>query len=202
MTYNVAANTATASRTGTLTIGGQTFTVTQAGAPCTFTIAADRQRRCRRPWPRAERSLSRPARDARGRRSATPHGSPSLAEPAGSGNGTVALQRRRQSGQHVADRHAHDRRSDLHGHQAGAPCTFSISPDFVGPGHFGGDNGHVTVTASCGLRVGGHDNTGWLSVTAGANGTGNGTVSLQRRQPIQAQSGGRARSQLRADLHG
>ena len=35
----VAANTGTAQRTGTMTIAGQTFSVTQAGAPCTFTIA-------------------------------------------------------------------------------------------------------------------------------------------------------------------
>ena len=39
VSYNVAANMGTSSRTGTMTIGGQTFTVTQAGAPCTFTIA-------------------------------------------------------------------------------------------------------------------------------------------------------------------
>jgi hypothetical protein len=37
--YSVAANTATASRTGTLTIAGQTFTVTQAGVTCTYTIS-------------------------------------------------------------------------------------------------------------------------------------------------------------------
>src|SRR5262249_34465895 len=38
--YAVAANLATTPRTGTLTIAGQTFTVTQAGAPCTFTLDA------------------------------------------------------------------------------------------------------------------------------------------------------------------
>jgi hypothetical protein len=38
VTYNVAANTGTASRTGTLTIGGKTFTVTQAGVSCTFSV--------------------------------------------------------------------------------------------------------------------------------------------------------------------
>jgi len=39
--FSVARNTATSSRTGTLTIGGQVFTVTQAGTtpPCTFTVA-------------------------------------------------------------------------------------------------------------------------------------------------------------------
>ena len=40
VSYIVAANTATTPRTGTMTIGGQTFTVTQAGVPpCTFTIS-------------------------------------------------------------------------------------------------------------------------------------------------------------------
>jgi len=38
VTYNVTQNTSTTPRTGTLTIGGNTFTITQPGAPCTFTI--------------------------------------------------------------------------------------------------------------------------------------------------------------------
>ena len=36
LSYTVAANTATASRTGTMTIAGKTFTVTQAGQPLTI----------------------------------------------------------------------------------------------------------------------------------------------------------------------
>ena len=38
VSYTVAANTATASRTGSLTIAGQTFTVTQAGVACNYSI--------------------------------------------------------------------------------------------------------------------------------------------------------------------
>ena len=38
-----AANPRTTQRTGTITIGGQTFNVTQAGAPCTYTIAPTSQ---------------------------------------------------------------------------------------------------------------------------------------------------------------
>ena len=38
VTYDVAANTGTAPRTGTLTIAGKTFTVTQAGVSCTFAV--------------------------------------------------------------------------------------------------------------------------------------------------------------------
>src|SRR5207244_2476309 len=39
VTFSMAANTAGTSRTGTLTIAGNTFTVTQAGVPCTSTLA-------------------------------------------------------------------------------------------------------------------------------------------------------------------
>ncbi|MCM3879032.1 MAG: BACON domain-containing protein [Vicinamibacterales bacterium] len=37
--YTVAANTTVGSRVGTLTIAGQTITVTQSGAPCTFVVS-------------------------------------------------------------------------------------------------------------------------------------------------------------------
>ena len=40
VTYSFAANTGSTSRTGTLTIGGKTFTVTQAAAPCVPTISS------------------------------------------------------------------------------------------------------------------------------------------------------------------
>ena len=39
MPYSVAANTG--ARTWTLTIGGQTFTVTQAALPCSYTVSSN-----------------------------------------------------------------------------------------------------------------------------------------------------------------
>src|SRR5205814_1735026 len=41
--YSVAANASIKTRTGTLTIAGQTFTVTQGGVPCTFTLSPTSQ---------------------------------------------------------------------------------------------------------------------------------------------------------------
>jgi hypothetical protein len=38
--YSVSANTATSQRTGTMTIAGQTFTVTQSGITCTYSISS------------------------------------------------------------------------------------------------------------------------------------------------------------------
>ncbi|HEX8070048.1 MAG TPA: BACON domain-containing carbohydrate-binding protein, partial [Pyrinomonadaceae bacterium] len=43
VSYSVAANTSTSARNGTMTIAGQTFTVTQAGAACTYSIAPTSQ---------------------------------------------------------------------------------------------------------------------------------------------------------------
>src|SRR5262249_27060435 len=37
--YSVDANTSTSPRSGTLTVAGRTFTVTQDGAPCTYSIS-------------------------------------------------------------------------------------------------------------------------------------------------------------------
>jgi len=39
VTYSVAANESTSSRTGTLTVAGKTFTVKQTGKPCTYSIS-------------------------------------------------------------------------------------------------------------------------------------------------------------------
>ncbi|MFN7931614.1 MAG: BACON domain-containing carbohydrate-binding protein [Blastocatellia bacterium] len=39
VTYAIEANPNTTSRTGSLSIGGKTFTVTQAGAPCSYTVS-------------------------------------------------------------------------------------------------------------------------------------------------------------------
>ena len=43
VSYSVAANSSTTSRTGTITIAGQTFTVTQAGLSCSYSIAPSAQ---------------------------------------------------------------------------------------------------------------------------------------------------------------
>jgi hypothetical protein len=63
--------------------------------------------------------------------------------------------------------------------QAGAPatCTYSISPTKMNFGRAGG-TGTVNVTAPAGCSwTAVSNNTSWLTVTGGASGAGNGTVS-------------------------
>jgi hypothetical protein len=56
------------------------------------------------------------------------------------------------------------------------PCTFAISPSSANYGNSGG-NGSVTVTAPAGCPWTAATNVTWMSITGGANGSGNGTVT-------------------------
>jgi len=171
--YTVAANTATTSRTGTLTVAGQTVTVTQAAA-CSFTV-----------------SPLNPSATAAG-------GAASIGVTAGStcnwtatssatwitissggsgtGNGTVNYT--------VAANTATTSRTGtltVAGQtvtvtQAGAPCTFGVSPTTATPGGNGGAL-TVTVTAQAGCNWTATSGASWLTITSGASGSGNGTVN-------------------------
>ncbi len=60
--------------------------------------------------------------------------------------------------------------------EAGVPCSYSLSANSASFGS-GGGTGSVNVTAPAGCAWGAASNVGWVSVTAGANGNGSGTVS-------------------------
>ncbi|MEO7272728.1 MAG: PQQ-dependent sugar dehydrogenase [Vicinamibacterales bacterium] len=57
-----------------------------------------------------------------------------------------------------------------------APCTYAISPSKASVGA-GAATGSVTVTAGAGCAWTAASNASWLTVTSGANGSGNGTVT-------------------------
>lgn len=175
VSYTVAANTATTARTGTLTIAGRTFTVTQAAATttCTFTITPA--------------SASFPSGGGTGTVAVTTTTGCAwtarsnvtwITVTAGaSGSGTV--------GYSVAANTATTSRTGtltIAGRtftvtQAAAPptCTFSISPASASLPS-GGGTGSITVTAPAGCAWTARSNVTWITVTAGASGSGNGTV--------------------------
>jgi hypothetical protein len=62
--------------------------------------------------------------------------------------------------------------------QAAAPCTYSVSPTTLSAVAGGGATGPVTVTTATGCAWTAMSNVSWLSITAGASGNGNGTVSI------------------------
>jgi hypothetical protein len=174
VTYSVAANTSTSSRPGSLTIAGHTLNVTQAGA-CGFTVSPTSQN----------------IGAAGGTQTATVTTTSGCAWTAvsnntgwmtitggssGTGNGTVTYSV-------AANTSTSSRPGSLTiaGHtlnvtQAGA-CAFTVSPTSQNVGAAGGtQTATVTTTSGCAWTAV-SNNTGWMTVTGGSSGTGNGTVT-------------------------
>ncbi len=174
--YSVAANPNTTPRTGTMTIAGQTFTVNQAAAPCTFSINPTSQN-----FPStggtgnvgvtAPGGCEWTATSNAGFITITSGGS-------GSGNGTVNYS--------VAANMSADPRTGtitvagqtFTVNQAGAVggCTFSINPTSQNFPFTGGSNS-VSVITQAGCNWTATSNAGFITITSGGSGSGNGTVN-------------------------
>ncbi len=178
VSYSVAANTSSSSRTGTLTIAGKTFTVTQSGASTTCSYAI------------SPTSATAPAAAASGTVSVTTQAGCTwtsvsnaswmtiTAGSSGSGNGAVPFT--------VAANPATTSRTGtltIAGKtftvtQSGATttCSYTISPTSVSAPATAA-SGTVSVTTQTGCNWTSASNVAWLSVTAGASGSGNGSVN-------------------------
>ena len=185
--YSVAANTAGTSRSGTITAGGQTFTVTQAAAACTYSISP----------------TSQSASSSAGSLSVTVTGTSGCSWTAvsnnswitvssgasGSGNGTVSLS--------VASNTSTSSRTGtvaIAGQtytvtQSGVTCTYSISPTSTSPTSAGG-SGSFTMTSPTGCTWTASSSQSWLTITSGASGSGNGTIGYS----VAANTAGTSRS--------
>ena len=175
VTYAVAANTGTTSRTGTLTIGGNTFTVTQAGAPCTPTICTAVGER--RGWP-----AGRHRHRHRGHRLRLDGD-----QQRGVDHDQCGRQRQRQRLRQLHRRGESQTTSrtgtltiagqTLHGHAGRvrpARRRWHRRPRVLGrPVR----HGSVTVTAATGCGWTATSNAAWITITAGATGSGNGSVT-------------------------
>ena len=174
VSYNVAANTSTTGRTGAITIAGQTFTVTQAGVPCSYsllptTVTLSATGGNRTVGVTAQAGCTWTATPSASWITITAGGS-------GSGNGTVSYT--------VAANPSTSGRTGsiavggqlLTITQSGAPCAFSITPGSVSV-DANAATGTVAVTAQGGCAWTAVSNATWITVTGGASGNGNGTVS-------------------------
>ncbi|MBV8858798.1 MAG: pre-peptidase C-terminal domain-containing protein [Acidobacteria bacterium] len=74
--------------------------------------------------------------------------------------------------------------------QGGSSCTFSISPTSNNGVPAAGAAGSVNVTTSAGCGWSAASNVGWISITSGANGTGNGSAGYS----VQANTGNLSRT--------
>ncbi len=175
VSYTVAANTATTQRTGTMTIVGQTFTVTQGGITCTYTLT-----------PTSKNFPSSGGFDSVAVSANTGCAWTASSNAAwititsgssGSGNGTVAY--------NVSQNTATTQRTGtmtIAGQtftvtqDAAASCTFALSPtskQFQSSGGSGSVN--ITTTSDCNWTAAG--NVAWITITSNTSGSGNATVN-------------------------
>jgi all-beta uncharacterized protein/BACON domain-containing protein len=165
-----------ASRIGTVTIAGKTFTVEQDAASCNYALGGSSQSV---PFDGGSGSVSVSAGGAcRWTASSNASWITITSGTSGTGNGTVAFT--------VAGNTGGERSGTLTiagrtftVRQAAAPpppCTFSIAPGSQNVGESGGP-GAVTVTASAGTCAwSATSNAPWITITNGATGTGDGRV--------------------------
>jgi hypothetical protein len=171
--FTVAPLTGTSARTGTLTVAGQTFTVTQTGIGCTYAVT----------------SSTLPVTSAGGTMTADVTAPPGCTWTAsenvswisitsgatGTGNGTVRFSVTANAG--TSSRTA---ALTVAGHpvtvtQSGNSCTYTVTPATQSVARPGGPM-TATVTAQAGCSWRATESVGWISISSGASGTGNGTV--------------------------
>jgi hypothetical protein len=174
VSYTYAANLTGSTRTGTMTIAGKTFTVTQVGpASCTYDIS---------PTSSLFSSLGNTGMvtvttsDSSCSWSATSNASwiTITAGSAGTGYGTVSYSVSTNTGK------TRSGTMTIAGQtftvsQSGVDCSYSISStskSFPSSG-----TGSVGVTATSGCSWTASSNANWITITAGSSGSGNGTVS-------------------------
>jgi hypothetical protein len=180
--YTVAANTGP-QRSGTITAGGQTFTVTQ-GAGCTYSISPMSQNAATGGGTQSV-AVTAPAGCAWNATSNAGWIGISSGT-SGSGNGTVQLV--------IAPNPDAERRGTVtiagqtYTVVQSSGCTFSLTPTSQGvPAGGGGGSFTVNTNASCAWTA--TPNAGWISITSGGSGTGPGAVQFAA-----APNGGAARS--------
>jgi hypothetical protein len=173
----VAANTG-AARSGIVTVQGQQFTVTQAGAPtpCTYTIT---------PASASPSAAGGPTSVTVTTQAGCTWTAASQASwivvssgSTGTGNGTVALVVGANTGAARTGTVSIAGRPFTVSQAAAAPsCTYSIAPpSFSAPATAATSAVDVTTQSGCAWTAA--SQAAWITVTAGASGTGNGRVEL------------------------
>lgn len=179
VSLSIAENTTQSSRTGTVTISGVTFTVSQgpAPAPCTYSLS------------RGSASVGNGANSV-GVDVATASGCSWSASSGvnwiniasgtnGSGSGTVTLAIAENTAQASREATVTVAGATFTVQQAAAPvpCSYAISPGSVSLDYAGGGTS-VAVTSNSGCSWSATSSVGWITVSGNPNGSGSGTVGL------------------------
>jgi hypothetical protein len=174
--YSVSTNTSPSARTATMTIAGQTFTVTQGGGSSTCTYLLSPTSRSHGPGAETG-SFSVTAPSGCAWIADSPHTWITITSNLkNSGNGTVNY-----SVSANTTTNARTATMTIAGQtftvtQSSGTCTYSISPTSRNHG-LGAETGSVSVTAPSGCVWTAASHTAWIAITSGSSGNGNGTVN-------------------------
>ena len=175
--YSVAANTSTSARSGTLTVAGLTYTVSQAALSCSYTVSPTSQAMPVGGGPGLT-DVTAPAGCAWTAVSNNTGWLTVTSGASGNGNSTVGFSTTANPNGTTRSGTITIATRTFTVTQAAAPCTYSISPPSQSVAA-GTATGSTNVTAPTGCAwTGVSNNTGWLSVTSGANGSGTGSVGF------------------------
>jgi hypothetical protein len=168
VTYAAAANPG-GQRTGTLTIAGQTFTVTQAGG-CTFTVAPETVTS-----PAAGHSARVDVTGAAECQWTTSSAVPwiTINPPGGSGTGAVDIQVAPNTGPARNSSVTVAGRAVAVNQESG--CTYSINPTSITVPATGGSGAGTAVTAAAGCTWTAASQVPWITITT-TQGSGDGVV--------------------------
>jgi len=175
VSYSVAQYTGTVSRTGTITVAGQTFTVTQSGISCTYNI---------NPTSNSVSSSGGAGNISVTAASGCNWNATSSANwititsgGSGSGNGTVSYWVAANSGTSSRTGNISVAGKTFVIQQEGISCTYSINPTNKTFSSDGG-TGNITVNtpSGCLWNAVSSDNS-WITITSGNSGNGQGTVN-------------------------
>jgi hypothetical protein len=176
VTFSVAARTLSTQRVGTLTIAGQTVTITQNGTSCIYTVSPT----LRLMTSAAASSTTAVTAGTGCTWTATSNNTPWLTVTggaSGTANGTVtfAVTANTSTTQRVGT-------LSVAGHtvtitQSGTSCSYIVTPlSHTIPA--AGGSALSTVTAGTGCAWTATSGATWLTITSGSSGSGNGSVSF------------------------
>jgi hypothetical protein len=186
--YSVAAYNGTTARTGTITIAGRAFTVTQNGVSCTPSITPATA--TAPPGGTTNGSVSVSAASSCGWTAAANNSWITVTNGAsGQGAGTVRYSVAAHSGTSSRTGTITIAGLTYRITQSGITCTYSVSPSTQSVA-FAGGTMTATVTAPAGCTWNASEGVSWISISSGASGTGNGTV----RYAVSAHTGSASRS--------
>ena len=197
--FSAAANPNGTQRNGSLTIAGQTFSVTQAAAPCTYAINPASQS-VAAAGGTGSTAVTAPTGCAWTGVSNNTSWLTVTSGASGSGGGSVAFSATANASPSPRSGTLTIGGQTLTVTQAGAACTYGINPTSQSVAAAGG-TGSTTVTTLAGCAwTGVSNNTSWLTVTSGASGSGTGTVAFSAAANPNATPAQRLAHDRRADI--